>query len=262
MERGMVIYWALSSAIAVLILSIGLAVANKRYKVVDKTTFIALLLIPLVVLGVASGTIQEFSAPGGLGAKFREVARADVSPLKLAQLQLDEQAVESIAKGDTTTLRKRAEKLVIGQPVLLTLTLGTPFYQVPAIAESINIFLEIDRDMLVAILDQAGKFVAMADGARLLTFFKEEGTGSDGKSAGKNLVDAIRNGFPPPHLKELLVFETLKEGQTSNAQALQKMLQYNVRAMTVVNSDDKPDHIAKRDQIVARLVAQLAASER
>jgi hypothetical protein len=51
----------------------------------------------------------------------------------------------------------------------------------------------------------------------------------------------------------------LKHEATSNAQALRKMLSYNLQIMAVTNEKNMVDNIAKRDRIVAQLVDQLAS---
>ena len=70
---------AIYLTIGVFVGGVALAALIKMLKIGDSTTFIALLLTPLIVYGVASGKVQEFTAPGGWGAKFQEVAHEAVS---------------------------------------------------------------------------------------------------------------------------------------------------------------------------------------
>src|SRR4030088_1040751 len=72
-------------AIGAFVLAFAIAFAINRMKFGDSVTLIALLLTPLIVYGVASGKIQEFSAPGGWGAKFREAAQATVTTTALTK---------------------------------------------------------------------------------------------------------------------------------------------------------------------------------
>src|SRR5438552_4587118 len=74
---------AILLAAGAFILAFVVAFAINRMKFGDSATFVALLLTPMVVYGVASGKIQEFSAPGGWGAKFRDAAQAAVTPTAL-----------------------------------------------------------------------------------------------------------------------------------------------------------------------------------
>ena len=80
------------------VLAFAVALAISRMTVGDSATFIALLLTPLLVYGVASGKIQEFSAPGGWGAKFREAAQATVTPTGLTSLNEAERLLDDSAR--------------------------------------------------------------------------------------------------------------------------------------------------------------------
>jgi len=240
-------------AIAILVLGLLLAATNKRYKLADQTTFLVLLILPLVVLGVASGALKEFTAPGGLSAKFGDVARekVSISARQSSSLPLGDPA-QAISKEATPPNSPNIEGLADGQPVFLTLTLGQTFYTLDGLISYINAIMQKDKDLLVVFLDQNNKFLAMADPNKLLLFLRN-------RTMGQNLIDAIKNGLALPKM-DVLVFEHLQE-DTSNAQALQTMVKNNLRAMVVVNKDNEPKAIAERDKIVAQLVTQLAASQ-
>src|SRR3954466_2184215 len=94
------------------------ALIINKAKIGDSATFIALLLTPMIVYGVASGKIQEFSAPGGWGAKFREAAQAAVTPTAIST-PLNEvvQQFEEIKKGGLGELQGLGAKLSRDKPV-------------------------------------------------------------------------------------------------------------------------------------------------
>jgi hypothetical protein len=71
----------IGAALAVLVVGIFLAYV----KIGESATLIALLLVPLVVYGIASGRIQEFSAPGGWAAKFRDAVKEKIDPDPVTQ---------------------------------------------------------------------------------------------------------------------------------------------------------------------------------
>src|SRR6266699_518406 len=86
--------------------ALAVAYAISRMKFGDSATFVALLLTPMVVYGVASGKIQEFSAPGGWGAKFRDAAQAAVTPTALTTpLNQIAQQFDIIQKGGLAELQ-------------------------------------------------------------------------------------------------------------------------------------------------------------
>src|SRR5882724_1221230 len=97
-------------------------------KVGDSATFIALLLTPMIVYGVASGKIQEFSAPGGWGAKFREAAQATVAPTALTPLREAIQQFEIIEKAGLAELQGLGRRLQKDKPIALSFKLGLQDY--------------------------------------------------------------------------------------------------------------------------------------
>src|SRR5260370_8011536 len=74
--------WAIFIALGALVIGMALAFVINRLKLGDSATFIALLFTPLLLYGVASGKIQEFSAgSSGVSAKFREIPESQSTPL-------------------------------------------------------------------------------------------------------------------------------------------------------------------------------------
>ncbi len=55
----------------------------KKYDFGDSIVLVALLVLPLLTYGVASGKISEITGPGGVSAKFAQVAAATVKPSPL-----------------------------------------------------------------------------------------------------------------------------------------------------------------------------------
>ena len=250
----MTISSALGLAIAILVLSIAFAVANKHYKVASQSTFIWLLILPLIVFGVASGLVKKLTAPGGVSAEFGDVAREPVGKSARTtppDVSLTQEVADAIAKQATPPNSSEIEALVDGQPIFLTLTLGEQFYTPNGLIDYIKFIMQKDKDLLVVFVDKNNKFWAMADPNKLLLFVRDQ-------TMAKNLIDEIKAGLLPK--VPVLIFEPLHE-DTSNAQALQTMVKNNLRAMVVVNKDNEPKAIAERDKIVAQLVTQLAASQ-
>ena len=246
-------------AIFVLVAGILLALGRESLHLEDATTFIALLLTPLIVLAIASGKIQEFSAPGGWKAKFFQVARAGVES---TSLQAQAAGFTENAP-DATQVREEAVKhLVKGECIYLALEPSEGFYTPELTTSIIETLLSLDHDLPIVILRKEDQtFFAVADAGRFLALLEDK-TPVETTPRGKFLIDkieandlrALQSGIFPE-----LVYETLDE-KTSNAEALQKMLKLNLRAMIIVGSDNKPMRIVKRDLIVAQLVEQLATS--
>src|SRR6266576_6584205 len=153
---------AILLAAGAFILAFVVAFAINRMKFGDSATFVALLLTPMVVYGVASGKIQEFSAPGGWGAKFREAAQAKVAvttsnlmPLSDAVRQLD-----VIEKGGLSELQTLGPQLQKDKPIALSFQLGQQNYVVDIAIKYIEFLLLSDNEMAVLIVDANHHFVA------------------------------------------------------------------------------------------------------
>ncbi len=78
------------AAAAALAISVLTVVTLDALEISDSATVIALLLLPLLVFGVVSGKIQEFTGPGGWGARFAELKRqqdiqaSDIESIRVA----------------------------------------------------------------------------------------------------------------------------------------------------------------------------------
>ena len=246
---------------SVFLIGLALAIANSRIKIGDTTTFLAIILLPLLVLGVASGKIQEFTGPGGVGAKFQEVARARVDLTSIQRVSYE--VPTQVAKGPTEGFATRLASIVPGTPITFTFALaGQPLatlasqtssqpYDLVVARNQIKTLLSASAEAIVVLARQDGTFLAMADPRRFYALLNDP-------SKGPFLIECLNKGQQPPNYDEL-VFDSLKDEGTSNAQALRKMLSYNLQIMAVTNKQNVVDNIAKRDQIVAQLVDQLSS---
>jgi len=242
--------WAIFIALGALVIGMALAFVINRLKLGDSATFIALLFTPLLLYGVASGKIQEFSAgSSGVSAKFREIAESKVTPVSE---QIHPVEPEIIEKGSTAALLSTAQRLPRNKPAALSLQLGrSNYYSVAATTQYIEALTRVDSDLTVLIVDHDGKFVASAEAATALGYLKDP-------IQGQRLIDAIGSA-DTNYLKTLpgLVFESLSE-KTTNSDALQRMRELNTKTMVVVDESGKPRGIVKRTDIVAHLLESLA----
>jgi CBS domain-containing protein len=246
---------AIFIACGVLVVGVALAIAINRMKLGDSATFIALLLTPLLVYGIASGKVQEFTAPGGWGAKFREAAQATVTPTALTPLSQAVQQFDIIAKGGLAELQGLGAKLQRNKPIALTFQLGQQGYDADITSKYIEFLLLTDPQMNVLILDQERRFVAMIEATTMLTLLKVP-------DQGRQVMGAI-SGNRKDYLINLPGFHVNTVKATdSNVTALEKMRAENTQAVVVVDNDNHPTGVVKRDDIVARLLEKLATSDK
>jgi CBS domain protein len=236
------------------VLAFVVALAINRMKVGDSATFIALLLTPMIVYGVASGKLQEFSAPGGWGAKFRDAAQAAVTPTALTTpLSQIVQQFDIVQKGGLAELQGLGPKLQKDKPIALSFQLGQQNYDVDIATKYIDFLLLTDRDMTVLILDSSHHFVAMTEGTTMLTLLRAPGQQITGALAGGNRDFFV--GLPGFHTNTI-------KATDSNATALEKMRAQNARAIVVVDDQGTPTGVVKRDDIVSRLLEKLATPDK
>ena len=245
---------AILLALGVFIIGIVLAVAIKKMNAGDSATFIALLLTPLLVYGIASGKVQEFTAPGGWGAKFREVAQEPVTPVGLLQLSQAIQQFDIIEKGGLDALAGLGTRLQKGKPIALTFQLGQR-YAVDAAIKYVEFLLLTDNEMSVLITDPDKRFVAMTEGTTMLTLLRAP-------NIGQQVISSLANNnrdyfvtLPGFHANSIKATDT-------NTVALEQMRAQNARAIVVVDNDNRPTGVVKRDDIVARLLEKLATPEK
>jgi len=240
----------------VFVLGLILAVAINRMKLGDSATLITLLLTPLLAYLIASGKLQEFTAPGGWGAKFREAAQATVTPTPTALTPLSQavQQFDIVAKGGLAELQGLGAKLQRNKPIALTFQLGQQGYDVDITTKYVEFLLLTDRQMSVLIVDQDRRFVVMTEGSTMLTLLKQ--------GQGQQITSAI-SGSRKDYLLNLPGFHVNSVKATdSNAAALEKMRVENTQSIVVVDNDNRPTGIVKRDEIVARLIEKLAAPDK
>lgn len=244
---------ALYSAGAVLVVGLALALALRLVGIADGTIFIALLVLPLIVYGVASGMVKEFTAPGGWGAKFREVATDVVDPSSLA---IDVDDLQTVEKSSVSNLELFTNRLRRGEPVALSIQLGRQnYYSAKAISKYISALLNFDPALTVIFKGTDGRFVASVDGMTLLAALS-------GSNNGRVLLGSIERENID-EMQKILGFTTeTASPNTSNASALALMLENGMKSIIVVDGESRPIGVVRRDDIVARLLVKLASEAR
>ncbi|MDX0655064.1 hypothetical protein GOD34_30995 [Sinorhizobium medicae] len=241
---------AIAYAIASIPIAILLAMILKRFQIGESTTFIALLLLPLGVWGVASGAISEFSA-GGVALKFREAAKAEVRLVPLTDVVEDFQAIE---KGGISAIEGFTRTLTPGKPVALVLNLGRQNYYDPsATLLYLQALSSFDPELTLVVTDTEGKFLAAADGRAVINFLSaQDGQAQDFRDA-LNAPDASKLLELPGFTKEAIAADA------TNAQALSRVDELARRTLVALDSEGRPKGLVKRDAMVTHLLVQLAS---
>jgi hypothetical protein len=243
---------AVFASVAVLAAGILLAFGIKRFSLGDSVTFLALMLLPLLTYGVASGMVQEFTAPGGWGAKFREAAEKPVQPAPLAKLAFEG---DLVAKGGADYLNEVTARLTPGKPLALTLQLGRSGYYDPrAIAEYIRVISTADPAVAVVVVDPDGRYVASARGATVAQQLPSP-------EFANALISAIESGNAEAILALPGFSHQAIADSANNVQALEKMETEDVTRLVALDADGRPVGFVLRDQIVSQLLISLASTQ-
>ncbi len=243
---------AISISTVILVAAVILALFLRSVGIAESAAIIAILIIPLIVYGIASGRVQEFTGPGGWGATFREAANANVTPSPITE---SIQNVAIVEKGGLKALKEAGQLLEKNKPVALTLVLGRPGYYVKnVIMAYINTLSVVDPGMTVVLVDSEEKFVAMAEATSVLRTLDREPMASA-------LIRAIGEDDRNFLRAEGFVEQRINEG-ASNIDALDLMEAQNLHTIVVVDRDLRPIGIVRRDDIVARLLLTLASTTR
>jgi hypothetical protein len=242
---------ALWLAIGVFVLAVGMAWLFRHYQITDSVGLIAVLVLPVAAYGVASGYVAKISLPGGWAAEFRQVAAAKVSP---APLVAEVQDLSVIEKGGVAAIREHLAGLVPGRPIAISLRLGRQgYYNEAAIAQYIRAFLRFDPDLTVIFVSHdAGQFVASANGNAVLA-------AAEVQDYDQRLLRALEAGDLAA-LRQVMVLTTATvSADTTNADALSRMVADGVDAMIKVDPAGKAVGVVRRDEIISRLMINLAA---
>ena len=243
------VIYSILLALAVFVFGAALAVAFSEYGIGDGV-FIALLLTPLLVFGVASGLVQEFTAPGGWGAKFRQAAKREITPMPLTEAIEDFQAVEKESLG---ALRQAGQRLDKNTPVALSLRFDrAQGYNERAVRQYLEMLSAADRDLAVIILDEGGKFVASADGGALMQLLNQH-------EDAMFFMNAMR-GHDRSYFQQSVSFLTDSLATTySNAEALERMSELNARIMAVTDKA-VPVGFLRRENLMTKLLVELTGN--
>jgi hypothetical protein len=238
---------ALLLAIGYMAVGIALAALFSLWGIDLGVTFGIIMLAPVLLYLIASGSISEFSGPGGFGAKFRNAAAA---PVKTAA---NIEGLELVQKGDRQAIVTRARGLTPGKPAALTFVLNDPVpvnrYDTAGYLETLR---RIDSDLSVIFVHQNGTFAASTDGARVEAVLNNDHYGDE-------FIKAVQAG-DISKLRELVSASNRSIGETaSNGQALKIMNEDGVKSLVAVNAGQHPVGIVRRDRIVSELVAGISA---
>ena len=196
--------------------------------------------------------MSEISAPGGWGAKFRELAGDQIKPVPLAA---DIEDLSIIEKGGIDAIQRHRQNLIPGRPIALTIQLGCQnYYSQRAIVAYIRAFLTFDPALTVVFEEEQRCFAGSSNGNSVVAALELEL-----ESGNQRFLSAIESA-DVLKLKDLIVLTTTSvTPATINSEALEMMLRDGVDSVVAVDERRRATGIVRRDEIVSRLMVKLAA---
>ena len=240
-------------ALGFLVLAIMVVAGLKsQFDIKDGAIIVTLLIAPLLVYGVASGRLTEFTGPGGWGAKFREAAEERVDP-SLTPIDLSPSAMEAIPKGSLDSLRETIGQIKDDRPIVMTMTLGRTEYQAYAVSEALKSLSQFRNFKFVVFVDATNQVVAYIPYWALSTDLDHAAARGSG-----SLIDVVKKGDAQEVVKYPGVIAETVSLKTSNAEALDKMEKDNLEALVVVKENNTLAGVIERDRILSRMLLALA----
>jgi hypothetical protein len=240
-------------SLAVLLLATGLFLGLKHYVGgIDSAIFVALLLTPLLIYLFLSGRIQEFSGPGGWGAKFRDIAHASVETTRIL---VDAEPLQAMTKGPESEIVNRIAALKPNVPNALVLSVGRGSYYVAEVIEKyLQALMQAGPSSYVVFVDaNTERFVGSANARQVLAALKNP------ELAEHFMRDLREGGLRPFAEMGFLVRESLSPDD-SNVVALQKLIDTNADALVIVSADGRQLlGVVDRNRLIAKLMLKLAS---
>lgn len=254
MNRQSVPKEAAAVLISILFLALGfLAIwlTSSVLKIEGDAVFVSLLLIPILVYVIFSGRLSEIRAPGGLEAKFVDVAGRSVEPAS-EPIEASTEEMQVVAKEGLRELQRSLHNIDESKPITLTLTLGKEgYYDRWVLLEYIKALSQYRNFKFVIILDQENGFKAYLPSWMMRQILEMDSLGDD-------FVKAVNDGSVP-HLRRYpgVVTRTITTEQT-NIEAIQEMTDQNLEALVVIDQDRQLRGVVEREQVLSKLMLALA----
>jgi hypothetical protein len=156
-------------------------------------TQVALLIMVLLLYGVASGRVTEFTGPGGWGAKFREVAASAIDASPSVDLST---GMQHIRKQNLNEMERRIHSITPDKPVVVSLTVRPGGeYQVFDLHSVLQALTRFPNFKFVLFLTSDGTIVSYMPAQTLLGLLSADQIGvAHLAGSGNDLVQTVNHG--------------------------------------------------------------------
>jgi len=239
--------------IAILFLALGfLAVWGMHAMLLTAgdAVFVSLLLVPFIAYVILTGRVSEIKAPGGLEAKFVDMAKRPVMELAAQRVEFVKEDLKAIPKSGPDEIERLERLADVSKRIILTLTLGQGHYNKQDAVLYIERFLRYHNFGHVVFLNGKGKFVAFIAPWVMYRILAED--------QGDRFIDLINRGDV-----ELLGFPGVMTNTIStratNMDALREMAEHNLDAILVLDDAREVKGVIEREQVLSKLMVGMVS---
>jgi hypothetical protein len=262
---------------------VGLFAAGHNAGLTETTAYALAVATGLVIYGVVSGRLIEFSG-GGLSAKLTTIVHTEIDMIPVSKIltktEMDE--IFNIPKGSITQLRNTLKGLKGDHPIVLSLKLGASdklevnnlqnvrnHMAALSVYRSFRFVLFVTHDNVLQAYVPAATLTRLlrkgdpnVDGDRLKDEQDAKANELKGEQDAKanELITAINQGAINELLAQPGVTAARLRSNETNLAALDKMTQENLDAIVVTDSGGHPKGVIDRSQLLTKLLLAMVKS--
>jgi hypothetical protein len=228
---------------------------NEPAEGVGDIVLLSLLVMPILIYAIISGSLKELRGPGGVGASFNsEVAEPVSKKLSSVRVSIDDESKHIVSSGETQPLQQVTQLSDHQtQPIFMDVTFGKGDYTLEALRDQVESHYLFRSFELVVFLTRDGYFLAF------MPAWAAKQTLND-PAKGQEFVDLINRGNTELLLSWPGVVSKSISTEATNAEALREMVKYNSRVLVVTDGKSRVAGIAEREQVIGRMMLALTDS--
>jgi hypothetical protein len=238
---------AVGFAVLFLVLGLGvLWVADEAMDLGGDAVLVSILLLPALLYLALSGRLTEITGPGGVSAKFNEVA---AKPARASSHKVTEEHVQLVQKGGFEELRRLTPALTHGdRPIVFAFTVGHD-YNLDMVRSYVDVLVAMKRFLAVVFLDPDGRLLGYMPAPKFVALTRSS------EEPARQFIEDLSARDAAPRLVTIpgVITETLIAGST-NSEALEEMTRRGLEILVLVDEAGKFAGIVERGRVVSDLV--------
>jgi hypothetical protein len=221
---------------------------------VGDVVLVSVLVMPILIYAIVSGSLKELRGLGGWGATFGSAITEPVSDrLAHVRVAIDDEDRLVDSSGETHPLRDETE---LGheehRPIFMKVTHGKRDYTLKALRDSVESYYRFRSFELVVFLTSDEQFVAYMPAWAAKQILNDP-------ERNEVFVDAINGGRAELLSYPGVVGKAISTGATS-VEALREMVDHNSHFLVVTDEKNQVAGVVEREQVIGRMILALIDS--